>query len=128
MDQSVAFVDDDQQHIWFTALEKASTERHLYRINIDGSGMDRLTAEDGAHQIWFRPDGEYYLDASSALDRPPSLSLHRPNGEIQATLTASDEELAQRFDLRSLEIMTVAARDGFSMPAMILKPRFFDAE
>ncbi len=128
MDQSVAFVDDDQQHIWFTALEKASTERHLYRINIDGSGMERLTAEEGAHQIWFRPDGEYYLDASSALDRPPSLSLHRPNGEFQAMVTAAADDIPQRFDLQRWEMMTVNARDGKSMPAMMLKPRFFDAD
>ena len=128
MDQSVAFVDDDQQHIWFTALEKASTERHLYRINIDGSGMERLTAEKGAHRIWFRPDGEYYLDASSALDRPPSLSLHRPNGEFQAMVTAAADDIPQRFDLQRWEMMTVNARDGNSMPAMMLKPRFFDAD
>ena len=127
MERSVAYVDDDQQHIWFTALEKASTERHLYRINIDGSGMERLTAEEGAHQIWFRPDGEYYLDASSALDRPPSLRLHRPNGEFQAMVTAAADDIPQRFDLQRWEMMTVNARDGNSMPAMMLKPRFFDA-
>jgi dipeptidyl-peptidase-4 len=128
MERSVAYVDDDRQHIWFTALEKASTERHLYRINIDGSGMERLTAEEGAHQIWFRPDGEYYLDASSALDRPPSLSLHRPNGEFQAMVTAAADDIPQRFDLQRWEMMTVNARDGNSMPAMMLKPRFFDAD
>ena len=127
MERSVAYVDDDQQHIWFTALEKASTERHLYRINIDGSGMERLTAEEGAHQIWFRPDGEYYLDASSALDRPPSLRLHRPNGEFQAMVTAAADDILQRFDLQRWEMMTVNARDGNAMPAMMLKPRFFDA-
>ncbi len=128
MDQSVAFVDDDQQHIWFTALKKATTERHLYRINIDGSGMERLTAEEGAHEIWFRPDGAYYLDASSALDRPPSLSLHRPNGEFQAMVAAAADDIPQRFDLQPWEMMTVNARDGYSMPAMMLKPRFFDAD
>jgi len=128
MKQSVAFIGDDQQHIWFTGLEKASTERHLYRINIDGSGMQRISTEDGAHRIWFRPDGAYYLDASSALDRPPSLSLHRPNGDMQATVTAPADDIPERFDLQRWEMMTVNARDGFSMPAMILKPRFFDAE
>ena len=128
MKQSVAFIDDDQQHVWFTGLEKASTERHLYRINFDGSGMERVTSTDGAHRIWFRPDGAYYLDASSALDRPPSLSLHRPNGDIQATVTAPADNIPERFDLQHWEMMTVNARDGFSMPAMMLKPRFFDAE
>ena len=128
MDQSVAFISDDQRHVYFTALEKASTERHLYRINVDGSEMRRLTAEDGAHQIWFRPDGQYYLDASSALDTPPSLTLHRPNGDLQSIVTASAEEIPQRFDFQPWEMLTVNARDGFAMPAMMLKPRFFDPD
>ena len=128
MEQSVAFIDDDQQYIWFTSLEKATTERHLYRISVDGSGMERVTSEDGAHQIWFRPDGAYYLDGFSALDQPPALTLHRPDGTERATITASADDIPERFDLQRWEMMTVNARDGFSMPAMMLKPRFFDPE
>ena len=128
MNRSVAFVGDDQRQIYFTSLEKASTERHLYRINSDGSGMQRMTTEGGSHRIWFRPDGEYYLDAWSALDRPPALNLHGPDGARLATITASADNIPERFDLRSWEMFTVDARDGFSMPAMMLKPRFFDEE
>ena len=108
MDQSVAFISDDQRHIWFTSLEKASTERHLYRINIDGSEMERITFSDGTHQISFRPHGGYYLDASSALERPPSLTLHQANGKLQIT----------GYDYC----------DGYPMQAMMLKPRLFDLE
>ena len=128
MNQSVAFVGHDQKQLWFTGLEKASTERHLYRINIDGSEMERVSVTDGTHQVWFRPDGEYYLDASSALDRLPSLILHRPGGESQSTITASARDIAERFDLQRWEMMTVKARDGYSLPAMMLKPRFFDKD
>ena len=128
MNRSVAFVGDDQRQIYFTSLEKASTERHLYRINSDGSGMQRMTTEGGSHRIWFRPDGEYYLDAWSALDRPPALNLHGPDGARLATITASADNIPERFDLRTWEMFTVDARDGFSMPAMMLKPRFFDEE
>jgi len=128
MDRSVAFIDDSQQRLYFTALEKASTERHLYRIKVDGSEMQRLTAEDGAHRIWFRPDGKYYLDAWSALDTPPSLTLRKPDGELQSIVTASAKEIPRRFDFQSWEMMTVNARDGFEMSAMMLKPRFFDPD
>ena len=128
MEQSVAFIHESKQQIWFTSLEKASTERHLYRINIDGTEMERVTSNDGAHSIWFRPDGEYYLDASSNLGRPPSLTLHRSNGDLQLTITASAREIAERFDLQRWEMLTVNARDGYSLPAMMLKPRFFDKE
>ena len=128
MDQSVAFIDEDEQQIWFTGLKKASTERHLYRIGIDGTEMERVTSDDGAHRIWFRPDGEYYLDASSALDRPPSLTLHRPDGDHQSTITESATQIPERFDLQRWEMMTVKARDGYLLPAMMLKPRFFYKE
>ena len=128
MDRAVSFISDDQQHIWFTSLEKATTERHLYLINIDGSGMQRLSGSGGAHRVWFRPDGAYYLDANSALDRPPALDLYRADGRKQATVTAAATDIPERFDFQSWEMFTVDARDGYSMPAMMLKPRFFDED
>jgi dipeptidyl-peptidase-4 len=128
LNRSVASVSDDQQYIWFTSLEKTSTERHLYRINIDGNGMERVTTSDGTHQVWFRPDGKYYLDASSGINRPPSLTVHRTDGELLATISPSASEVPQRFELLQWEMTSVAARDGFSMPALLLKPRFFDEQ
>jgi hypothetical protein len=40
----------------------------------------------------------------------------------------SATEVLQRFDLLSWEMMAVEARDGFSMPAQMVKPRFFDED
>src|SRR5689334_1670321 len=33
--------------VYFSATEKSPLERHLYRIGLDGSGMKRITKEDG---------------------------------------------------------------------------------
>ncbi len=128
MSQSVSYVDQDSGQIYFTALEKASTERHLYRINFDGSDMRRVTTTDGSHAIQFNPDGSYYLDASSALDRPPSLALHHTNGERSTMLADIGNTIPERFDLQKWEMFSIKARDGFEMPAMMLKPRFFDPD
>ena len=76
MSQSVSHIDEEARIIYFTALEKASTERHLYRVGFDGNDMQRISAADGVHSIRFSADGKHYLDASSALDRPPSLAVH----------------------------------------------------
>ncbi|MFT5500421.1 MAG: dipeptidyl-peptidase-4 [Woeseiaceae bacterium] len=127
MSQSVAHIDEDNGQIFFTSLEKASTERHLYRISLDGSDMQRITTADGSHAILFQPDGAFYLDRTSAIDRPPSLALHHASGEPVTTLSATAAEIPQRFDMLPWEMMTVKARDGFEMPAAMLKPRFFDA-
>ncbi len=124
MNQAVAFVARDQ--LWFTGLEKDSTERHLYRIDVDGRNMRRVSDADGAHQIWFRPDGKYYVDGYSAINQPPALTLHRPNGELHRRIVEPDSDVAERFDLLPWDMFTVRARDGYPMPAMLLKPRRFD--
>lgn len=126
MNRSVSFVDEEKQQIWFTSLEKSSIERQLYRVNFDGSNRQRISFADGSHRVWFRPDGKYYLDDSSALDRPPSLTVHRPGGELHDTLTAAATDIAKRFTLSRWETMTVTAHDAYPLPAMMLKPRFFD--
>lgn len=128
LDQSVAYIDEQDRWIYFTSLQSASTERHLYRVHFDGSDMQQITSSAGSHAIYFRRDGEYYLDRSSALDRPPSFVLHRPSGESVTTVTAAANSIPERFDMQPWELFTVEARDGFEMPAMMLKPRFFDAK
>lgn len=128
MSQSVSYVDEDEEQIYFMALEKATTERHLYRVNFDGSDMRRLTKSDGSHAVRFDPSGTHYADTSSALDRPPSLVLHEIESDRVIELADSGDEILQRFDLLDWELFSINARDGFEMPAMMLKPRFFDPE
>lgn len=124
--QTIVCVDEKAGWVYFTAMEKSPIERHLYRIRLDGSGMERLTAEDGTHAVLFRPDGKYYLDAWSAVDRPPSLALRRPAAGPGTTVARAREDVLQRLDLPPRELSTIAAHDGFALPAMMIKPRGFD--
>jgi dipeptidyl-peptidase-4 len=126
--RAVSHIDEKDDWIYFTALEKSSIEKQLYRIRLNGSGMERMTREDGTHRILFRPDGSYYFDAHSAIDQLPSLSIHRPDGERLYTVTQPRPELLERFDLLPRELFTVATADGFQMPAMMLKPRGFEPQ
>lgn len=128
LDQAVAYIDEQDRWIYFTSLAGGSTERHLYRVHFDGSGMEQVSNSSGSHAIYFQPQGDYFLDRSSSLDQPPSFVLHRPSGEAVSTVTAAAQSIPQRFDLQPWELLTVKARDGFEMPAMMLKPRFFDPE
>ncbi|MDH4072273.1 MAG: S9 family peptidase [Gammaproteobacteria bacterium] len=128
MDQAVSYIDEAAGQVYFTALEKHSTERHLYRAGLDGTGMTRLTGSDGVHSIDFSADGRRFLDAHSALDTPPSLSVYAADGAFRATVADVGTDVAERFDLLQWELFSINARDGFEMPAMMLKPRYFDPE
>ena len=124
--QSVSSIDEKNGWVYFTALEKSSVERHLYRVKMNGKNMQRLTKRDGVHQIFFSPNGEYYFDNFSDIRTMPELTLHDKNGKLLHTIAKPRPELLSKFDLQYPELFTIPTTDGFPMPAEILKPKDFD--
>lgn len=112
--------------VYFSATEKSPLERHLYRIALDGTGMKRITREDGTHRVDFSPDMRFYVDDFSSHDTPPSLTLHAADGTARAVLAAASD-LPARLGLAKKEILTIPASDGFPLPASILRAGDFDA-
>ncbi len=124
--RSVVAIDEKNQAIYFTALEKSSLERHLYRIRLDGSGMQRISKEDGFHSVTMSPNAGFYFDEFSTVSFLPSLTLYRYDGTLAAKLTESKTGALAKFEVRYPEFLKVRADDGFDMPAQILKPKDFD--
>jgi len=125
--RALVAVDEQGGVVYFTALEASPLERHLYRIRLDGSQFDRLSTIPGVHGFTFSPDYRYYLDRHSALDTPSSLRLYTRDGELVETLKEARTDLLPGLELVLPQILTISSRDGFPLPAMILKPRDFDA-
>lgn len=124
--QAVCSIDEKNGWIYFTALEKSSVEKHLYRVRFDGTGMTRLSKEDGTHGPSFSPDSRYYFDRFSTISSLPELRLHKNDGTQLQVVGASRPELVADFDLQFSSIFTIKARDGFELPAQILKPKDFN--
>jgi dipeptidyl-peptidase-4 len=124
--QAVTAIDEKNGWIYFTALEKSPLERHLYRIRFDGTGMERLTKEDGTHLIGFSPDGRYYFDNYSNISTLPSLTLHAADGSAKLAVAEPRPEHLSQFDIRYPELLTIPAADNFPMPAQLLKPKGFN--
>jgi dipeptidyl-peptidase-4 len=126
MRQSLHGVDEENGWAYFTSLEKAPTERHLYRIRLDGSEMTRLTRDDGVHTVSFSNDAKFYVDTFSAPRLPPSLSVYDTDGTLVSVLSESRTDLLEEMDFQFPELFTIPTSDGFQMPAEILKPADFD--
>ncbi len=122
-----AWVDEAGGWIYFTALEKSPVERHLYRIHPDGTGMERITKEDGQHRITMSPDRHAYADVHSAHDTLPSLSVHDASGARRASVVAPRADVVAPFQFQKASLFTIPAPDGFALPARIVKPRGFDS-
>lgn len=123
---AIAAVDEARGLVYFTALEKSPVERHLYRVRLDGSGLERLSREDGVHRVSFSPDRRFYLDVHSSHAILPSLSLRATDGALEAMLAPPRTELLAGLDVEVPELMTVPAADGTPLQASLLKPRGFD--
>ncbi|NIQ11171.1 MAG: S9 family peptidase, partial [Gammaproteobacteria bacterium] len=63
--ENLEHVDESGSTVYFTGTEEDVTERHLYRVNLDGNQLTRLTEESGAHTADFSASGLYYIHSYS---------------------------------------------------------------
>ncbi|HUI84171.1 MAG TPA: prolyl oligopeptidase family serine peptidase, partial [Candidatus Binatia bacterium] len=123
--QSVTGIDEKNGWVYFVTLKDISTERQLYRVNLDGTGLTQISREHGVHHIAMSPDARYYFDNFSDIKTLPALSLHTSDGKQTAVLAEPRPELLPA-SVHFPELLTIPAADGFPMPAQILKPSNFD--
>jgi dipeptidyl-peptidase 4 len=124
--QAATGIDEKDGWIYFTSLEKSSIEKHLYRIKIDGTKMERLTKENGTHGITMSPDTKYYFDKYSNISTPSSLTLCDVKGKKKISLAEPAYGAFKTYNIQFPELFTIPARDGFKLPASITKPKDFD--
>lgn len=115
-------VEEETDWIHFTSNKHALKERHLYRVRMDGTALERLSQEAGVHVISFSGSMEYFLDTHSNSHTPPSLSLYKANGQKVLTITPSAKRFLDDFELSFAEFHAFKAEDGLELPAMMFKP------
>ena len=124
-------VDETQNWVYFTAVGREAGRdpyaRHLYRVHLDGTGIQLLTPEDADHAISAAPSGNLFVDTHSRPDQPPTTVLRRPDGSVLMTVQESD--VARYLELAGdlPERITVKARDGVTdLHGLLFKPSDLD--
>jgi dipeptidyl-peptidase-4 len=111
--------------LYFAANNPDPRERQLYRIHLDGTGMERITSEQGSHTLDLSPDGRFLVDQFSTPDAPPVARLLKSDGAPAATIDAPVNHLAD-YALGQREYVELKAPDGATLYAELLKPANFD--
>jgi dipeptidyl-peptidase 4 len=117
--------------VYFTALGREDGRdpyfRHLYRVRLDGTGMQLLTPEDADHAISVSPSGRLFVDTYSRPDQAPTTVLRRPDGSVIATVQESNIEGWLAIAGSYPERFTVKARDGVTdLHGLLHRPSDFD--
>ena len=124
--QSVKAVDWDAGVAYVSSLRKSSIENHLYRVDLKTGRMTRLSEGDGTHTINFNRKATAYVDEYSHASLPPAKALHKNDASVIMKLSQPRTDIAKSLNLVYPEFFHIKARDGFSMPAYLLKPADFD--
>ena len=117
---------DTAEKIYFTADRDGSTQRHLYRSNLTGGEVVRVSTNPGTHRPKLNRQGSLYLDTWSDINTPPRVSVHRVDGTMLRTIHPRGPELLKDFQLSTPEFFQVPTRDGFLMEVMMIRPHDFD--
>ncbi|HEX2201812.1 MAG TPA: S9 family peptidase [Longimicrobium sp.] len=115
--------------VYFAATEEHPSQRHLYRVRLDGRGMEQVTKEPGTHNITLSPATPYYIDAYSRAGVPPVTSLHRTSGERVRVLAdnARAKGNLEALGVNLPEFFTFETSDGADLNGYMIKPAGFDA-
>src|SRR5207247_3263244 len=81
-------VDESGGWIYFSGTERSPIGGDVYRIKLDGTGMQRVSAAEGTHTAAFSPSLAYYTDTWSTVTTPPQMRLHRGDGTEVRTIEA----------------------------------------
>ena len=116
--------------VYYTSTEGSALQRHLYRINLQGTGKRRISdADNGLDVVNMSPDTKYFLNSHSSAGVPAVVSLHEgATGKLVKTLednTKLKQTLTQ-YDLGKQEFFTFKTAEGVDLNAYMIKPANFD--
>lgn len=125
--------------IYFTAMKDSPIAANLYRVRLDGSGLERLTPTDGAHTVSVSPDGRRFAATWSTHAHPTRVALYEV-GENTAVADQAESEGVrlirvldtnpvrdlERFVREPVRLVQIETPDGFLLEGALVLPPDFD--
>ena len=129
---NVAGVDEESGTVYYTASPGIPTQRHLYRVSLDGSGVSvkvNPLDQPGTHLYHCSEGAKWAFHTYSSFGCPPVVELiSLPDHQVKQVMV-SNEALRAKLDQLNLgprEMFQVDLGDGLSADAWCIKPPDFD--
>ncbi len=107
--------------------EERLYDTHLYRADLAGGTLQRLTEGTGEHEVDLSPSLLYFVDVHSSLDRPPTSELRDVEGLLICVLDEADTSPLDEMGAVPPEPFVVKAADGETdLYGVLFKPTYFD--
>lgn len=124
-------IDDKTRVMYFTANGREKGEdpyyTHLYRVNLDGSGLKLLTPGNFENTVSASDSGKYFIDDFSRVDAPTKSVLCDDQGAVLVNLETTDVSRLLAAGFKYPETFHVKAADGVTdLFGVMFKPFDFD--
>ena len=125
---AVEAIDEAKGLVYFTATQRSPLERHLYRVALDGTGLTRITKDEGTHTAVLAPNAAAFYDTYSNAATTPRQDLYCADGTHIAAINENKVAELADYHLSPMEFITVKSRDGVELNASIIKPPDFNPQ
>ena len=123
-------VDEENGRVYFQAAKDSPLSRQIFRVNLNGKGMDELAGGEGTHSAQFSSTFDYYVRTSSSVNSAPVYSVYRTKGNKEQRVieeNAGIADLQESHNTSELEFFTFDNRDGTPLNGWMIKPADFDS-
>ena len=134
--EAVIGVDEAKRVVYFSANGKESMTggkedpyyMHLYKINLDGSGLQLLNAGNFDHSFSVNDNNTYFVNTASRVNTTPVSSLHSADGRKIMDLETADLRNLMATGYKFPETFKIKADDGITdLYGVMYKPYDFDS-
>jgi dipeptidyl-peptidase 4 len=134
--EAVIGVDEIKRVVYFSANGRESVNggkedpyyMHLYKINLDGSGLQLLNAGNFDHSFSVNDNNTYFVNTASRVNTTPVSSLHSADGRKLMDLETADLRNLMATGYKFPETFKIKSDDGITdLYGVMYKPYDFDS-
>lgn len=127
MVDGVAAVDEGEEgepgHVWFWATKDGPTEKHLYRVPLQGGEIVKITDGPGVHGGAVAPKHDLFVDSFSSPSTPPAITIRKlSTGEPVRDVEFAADPRVEQLGLRPPRLVTLKQRDGVELLGAVYEP------
>ena len=127
----IAGVDNERGYVFLLGQGRESGEdpyyQHLYRVNLDGSGLTLLNPGDFDHRVTMGESSRFFVESYSRVNTTPASALFSASGEKILDLETADFSALTEAGYQFPELFKAEADDGVTdMYGVMYKPYDFD--
>ncbi len=113
-------VDEAAGRVFFSSNQGDPRQRHIFSVKLDGTGLQRLTQDEGLYSGKFSDDGKHYEETFAGPTTAPRMTLCAMGGACAPVWQARDA--VAEYGLRSPKFLEFKAEDGTTLYGRLLLP------